>query len=411
MSLTVSVPALRAGSILVHIGPYKTGSTALQMAMAEDRERLAEAGVVYPGPKYRVMRPGWALLGRPAAGAEPVDIAVWDGFAAEVRAAAEEGSRVCVSTEDFASLTAEQVAKLVADLGRDRVHLLLVARRIDRLLPSGWQERVKSWNATRTYDEFLHDVLDEGSTASVATTFWRNHGVDSQLRRWTAVLPAEQITLIVADESDRTRTPVTVEALLGLPAGFLKTAPVENVSLAYDRIELIRRANVQAKELGLSPRLRRELLNFGLMYGLRDAPATPTDQSIPLLPRWAAERAASLGERRARHVEEAAARGVRVIGDPDLLRVDADAIAAPDAEVPSLLTLDTAAHAVTGVVAAAVRLEDAARKLNNKPNDRPNDGHNRRPAPAPGLDAYPGRQLLGEIGRRVRRRIPIVGRR
>ena len=33
---------------------------------------------------------------------------------------------------------------IVDDLGRDRVHVLVVVRAYDRLLPSSWQQRVKS---------------------------------------------------------------------------------------------------------------------------------------------------------------------------------------------------------------------------------------------------------------------------
>lgn len=387
-------PALPPGSVLVHIGPYKTGSTALQMALDQGRARLAELGVVYPGPRHRVMEPGWALLGRSAAGAAGVDIAVWDDFAARIRDAAEEGSRVCLSTEDFASLTAEQIERLVTDLGQDRVRLLLVARRLDRLLPSAWQERVKSWNETRTYDGFLHDVLDAGSTGSVAATFWRNHGVDAQLARWTPALPADRITLIVADESDRTRTATVVEALLGLPAGTLEPARVPNSSLSYDRVELFRRVNVLGKERGLPPCMRRTLLYLGLKEGLRDAAPAPGDRPIPLLPRWAAERVASLSERRADDVGRAAARGVHVVGDPGMLRVDADAVTAPDPGAPSTIDLDTAAQAVMGVVAAAVRQQKAGRAPARAP---------RTPA---GLDSFGGRELLAELGRRARRRLP-----
>lgn len=42
---------LPAGSRILHIGPHKTGSTAIQVSLQEAGDRLAEHGVVYLGRK------------------------------------------------------------------------------------------------------------------------------------------------------------------------------------------------------------------------------------------------------------------------------------------------------------------------------------------------------------------------
>jgi hypothetical protein len=49
---------LRAGARLLHIGPHKTGSTAVQGAFHLARERLAAQGVVYPGQGRQPLWPG-----------------------------------------------------------------------------------------------------------------------------------------------------------------------------------------------------------------------------------------------------------------------------------------------------------------------------------------------------------------
>ncbi|HEY4377379.1 MAG TPA: hypothetical protein VGM93_09480, partial [Acidimicrobiales bacterium] len=46
-----SVEALPANAILVHIGPHKTGTTALQSMLDRGRSAMAEHGVLYPGTK------------------------------------------------------------------------------------------------------------------------------------------------------------------------------------------------------------------------------------------------------------------------------------------------------------------------------------------------------------------------
>ena len=125
-----------AGGVLVHVGPFKTGTTAIQGALQDARERLPDHGVLYPGNARRIARPGWAVLGRKQRGRDPVPIEEWEELAAEVRAASDH--RVCISTEDFGSASPEQAARIVGDLGGDRVHVVAVARRLDKLLPSQW---------------------------------------------------------------------------------------------------------------------------------------------------------------------------------------------------------------------------------------------------------------------------------
>ncbi|MEZ5191704.1 MAG: hypothetical protein R2734_03745 [Nocardioides sp.] len=60
---------LPVGSRLVHIGPHKTGSTAIQSALHDVRDRLAEYDVHYAGSRRRPAGPGGRLAwagGRPA---------------------------------------------------------------------------------------------------------------------------------------------------------------------------------------------------------------------------------------------------------------------------------------------------------------------------------------------------------
>jgi hypothetical protein len=163
---------LPEGSCLLHIGPYKTGSTAVQVAMHKARGAMRERGVVYPGTWQRAMRPGWAVLGYTPRGRDPVPIEVWQDLVAEVRDPA--AIRSCVSTEDFGSASPARAKRIVDDLGGDSVHVVAVARRLDRLLPSQWQERVKSHD-TFTYDAWLRLVLGKDREDREWRTAGRRH--------------------------------------------------------------------------------------------------------------------------------------------------------------------------------------------------------------------------------------------
>ncbi len=222
---------LPPGAVLLHVGPYKTGTTALQASFEQHRAELREHGVLYPGTQRRHARPVFALLGHALPGQPDVPEHEWDDLVDDVRRAAE--ARVVLSSEDFATLAPDQAARAVDDLGADRVHVLMVARDLSTLLPSAWQERVKSVNETSGYDAFLTGVLAERPDTPSAEVFWRHHSLATLIRLWTDVLPAGRVTVVVADDSDRAQLRRVCEQLLGLPDRLLTEGPAGNASLSW----------------------------------------------------------------------------------------------------------------------------------------------------------------------------------
>lgn len=380
---------LPVGSVLVHLGPYKTGTTAIQTSLGIHREDLGRHGVLYPGTHHRQFRPGWALLGRSPRGVAPVPMSAWDDMVEEIRSS--DAERVCISTEDLASATPEQVSRLVADLGPDRVHVLMVVRRLDKLMPSAWQQRVKSSNEALSYEGWLRKVLaDPPRTTGPGHTFWFNHSVANILGRWSASLPAERFVLLVADEADRNQQMRTFERLLGVPEGVLAPGPRDNSSLTLERIEFYRRVNELFDDRGWDDRLRRRLCNQGMLNGLRAAPVHEGEQSIPPMPRWAAERVSVLSDER---VAEVTGSGAVVLGDAEALRVSVGEHDQEFGDWPETVQMETAAKAVEGVVEAALRLERSARKAGarqaKKSFTKP-----------PGIESVSSRELLRVVARR-----------
>lgn len=375
---------LPARAVLVHIGPYKTGTTAIQTSLHEHRDELVEHGITYPGRYHRQMRPSWALLGRSRVGEARVPEREWDEMAEEVRAAP---GRVVISSEDFASARPAHVRRLVDELGADRVHILVVARRLDKLLPSAWQERVKSVNETRTYDAWLREVLDPTREGDAARTFWHNHGLQTLVQRWTSVLPAERVLVLVNDESDRRRQAATFESLLGLPEGTLTPGPHSNTSLSMERIELCRQVNVAAEARGWVGSRALNTPRRALLAGLRSAPLADFESLIPPLPAWTGPRLVELSDERARSLAES---GVRVLGDPDLLRYTPDP-GAPDLdEPPAVLPAAAAAAAIEHTLGGILKREARARRRAASPP----------PPPPDPLVATSGRELVRELVRR-----------
>lgn len=339
-------------AVLLHIGPYKTGTTALQSALFARRDELAAYGVAYPGNWRRLYAPGHAVLRWAPRGREVPPIQRWDRFAARVRELS--GVRVAVSTEDFGRIqNLKRSGKIVRDLGADRVHVLAVARAYHRLLPSHWQERVKSLDVTG-YDAFLHKVVDADNPDRA---FLSSHDVSHMTSMWLPFLPPERFTLVITDDSDRTVLQRTVERLLGLPRDFL-SLPVDsvdaNVSLSHEATELLRRVNELFRERGWPDEAYRRYLRDGLTAAMQSAGRSPLETAVPTIPAWAVDRVRRMSEERIAAIERS---GVNVIGDVTALLPPEDVGSLPNDSAPRSVSVDSAAAAVSGVVEALLRRE------------------------------------------------------
>lgn len=339
------------GALLLHIGPQKTGSTAIQMSMHENRADLAAQGVLYPGQEMRPREAGWAVLGGGSAVGRPAPrMQRWTELLEELRASSLP--RVCVSNEDFGRADEAAIERIMSGLGSENTHLVLVARRLDKLLPSHWQERVKA-RMTLDYEAFLHHVLDDPDRDWESRVTWEPHDIRLLLSRWGAYIPPERTTVIVSDEADRQLIPHAFESLLGLEPGTLKP-PRENsnTSLTFTQTEAVRAVNAMARAEEWSQEQYWRIVQAGVVKDLRSAP----DEGGPRitgLPAWAHALVADRSDAQADAIRDA---GVNVVGDPDRLRIRETV--AP-ADVPPPLTsvpLDLLGRVVRGAVDGSASL-------------------------------------------------------
>jgi hypothetical protein len=209
---------LEPGTRLLHIGPHKTGTTAIQGALHLARGRLAVAGVVYPGRGRQPLWPILAITGQPALLGRPSpEISSWENLVRDVRAAGDQ--RVVLSSEFFAEADDATARRVIADLGGARVHVVLTLRPLTRILPSQWQQYLQNGFHFQ-YLEWLEGILSD-PPRTPTPGFWRRHRHDELVERWAAENGPDNLTVIVVDESDRLMLLRAFESLLGLPAGFL----------------------------------------------------------------------------------------------------------------------------------------------------------------------------------------------
>ncbi|HUA28977.1 MAG TPA: hypothetical protein VMC03_08820 [Streptosporangiaceae bacterium] len=293
---------------LVHIGPHKTGTTAVQGAFQRARERLAAEGVFYPG---KGRQPLWSILAvtrQPALVGDPLpEIAYWHNLIRSIDAAGDKS--VVVSSEFFADADDAAARRVVRDLG-PRVHVAVTLRPLAKILPSQWQQYMQN-GYCMPYLDWLEGILSD-PPRTPTPGFWRRHRHDKLIARWAAAAGPENLTVIVVDESDRLMLLRTFTAMLGLPNGVLvPDQGVANRSLTLAEAEVVRRLNEEFRRSEWPGSSYSRFMRYGAVEKLKSRQPGPDETPITT-PVWALKRAAGIGAEVAQNI---ASLGVRVVGD------------------------------------------------------------------------------------------------
>ncbi|HQR79150.1 MAG TPA: hypothetical protein PLT68_02900 [Actinomycetota bacterium] len=357
-------PFLQPGEVLLHIGPPKTGTTALQHAMAQARPAMKSQGVLYPGGKKPShWTPSCSALGiattaHPAD--PPVPPEVWQQFTARV---ARRKDRAVVSSEQFADAGPELAAKIVDDLGGpQKVRVLLTLRPLALILPSSWQQSLKSGapkpmpgplryaksRVVKPYDEWLKETL-EGKNA----TFWGRFDYASLVQRWAGVVGADRVAVIVVDSGDPLRILRDAEQAIGLDTGTLQRVTSKtNRSLSYEEAALVREWLVALeRKAPMSTEHYHQWIRRGALWGLVDGRQPGVDEHAIRTPGWALER---VDARTSAMIDAIEAAQVRVYGMLTDLIVPAAPTADPDVEL-NTVPVDVAIQLLMGLATMASR--------------------------------------------------------
>ncbi|HVT21965.1 MAG TPA: hypothetical protein VHE57_11315 [Mycobacteriales bacterium] len=334
-------------SLLLHIGPHKTGTTALQGAFNQARPRLAEFGVRYAGNERRPARAIYALTGKaPRRGEPPPSRALWNRLVREINTAEEP--RVVLSSESFAAGD-DTIPPIVYDSFRGRnPHLVVTLRPLSHILPSQWQQYVQNGLRLR-YQRWLEKMFNEPD-AGLGAQFWLRHDHGALVKRWVSAFGADNCTVVVADETDRGMLLRVFEQMAGLPEGLL--VPEEgrlNRSLSYGEAELHRRLNIAFHEYGWDDVQYAKLLRHGMVAHLQLNYEPGEGAPRIVTPKWAVERAAEIGARSAATI---AGLGVRVVGDLDSIgrAREADLVAGAAEAPPASLPMRAVTQAMIGLI-------------------------------------------------------------
>ncbi|MBT0768897.1 hypothetical protein KIH74_08170 [Kineosporia sp. J2-2] len=349
---------------LLHIGAPKTGTTAVQASLEDLKHRteggLEAYGLSMPGTPLEQARAALGVLGQGVgwqAADRPKSDKHWPRLLAQVQAA--QGLRfvsseyLCEASEPIAGKIVEDLATLDGPEGpRDDVHVVLTLRPLTRIMPSAWQQYLKSGHQL-PYEQWCRAMLASPPKKGVTPSFWRRHDQAAVLRRWAAAVGPANITTVVLDPADRGLLMRTFDDLLNLPAGTLTgvAGGRQNRSMSAAESELFRRLNVQLRDRDFPWKEYANLIRYGSI--LRTVELMPSEGGAAVhTPDWAVERAVELAGSYRETIDELAAAGMTVIGKPDLL-TEAYAGAPHDLPAPDVVPVDTAVEAILGVVSRA----------------------------------------------------------
>lgn len=388
---------LAPGARLLHIGFRKCGTTAIQAALMRAREPLAAAGICYPGKHSSHTFAALAVTGRTrgavARGARSQPMRQWTTLVDEV-ARLEPDRRAVLSSEFFDVADEPTIRRIAADLGEDRLHVVVTARPLSKILPSAWQQQVQA-GLQRSYGEWLKNVLEGNDTIKTYTTFWERHDHAEVLSRWAGVVGAERVTLIVLDEHDRELPYRSFETMLGAPAGILQEEPNRtNRSMSSAEVELIRRVNRTIFTTDVRWSEYNTWIYRGAAHRVLVERVPEADEPRTVTPRWALERASQISAGFLGRIEEL---GITVVGDLQRLATLAPPTAPEAIEAaPTVVPMQVAVEAVLGSAFSQ-----------RKPPPPP-------PPPPPSWPRpkeLPAGELVRLLRRRVRRRLLRTSRR
>ena len=340
---------LPPGSRLLHVGPPKTGSTALQEALHQSREALAEQGVHYVSRvRHEVVPARWVTGQLPTTPKWAWAEQRWRELVDAMRA--EGADRKVYSSEYLADATDEQVVRVIDALGPEDTFVVITLRPLVDIVPSQYQQDLQG-GLTTDYATWLRETF-EGVEAPLG--FWQRHRHDALVERWARVAGRDRVVVVASDGRDFDAVPAAFEKLLGLVPGTLvgrRGRP--NRSLTWPEAEVMRRFNVEAGRAGLVGSKYHLLTKYAADLVKERAPAP--DEPRIVTPAWAVEQARALG---AAFADAIRASAVTVVGDLAALASGAD-VAEPS-RPPASVDLDVAALFAAGFVQAERRVQEEA---------------------------------------------------
>lgn len=333
-----------AEKFVLHVGFHKTGTTAIQTSMYEAQAELAKKNITYLYARARAHHvAAWSLSQRmwgwKDRGGTKTPPKHWQKFAKQVNSLS---GTVVASSEFFSEIGPAEIQKIRNDIKVADIQIVFTLRPLVKMLASSYQQYLK-YGVKATYEEWLHAQLDEPGKTKMTPSFWQRNFHGESIANWAKVFGAQNITVMVVDETEPDLLYAEFNELLGLPAGFLTPAETGgNRSLTVEEVEFLQTINKHfPKERAWSDYTMfiRELA----IKELTDS-KTPEGSKKLLTPDWAQAIAKDLTEQSVQKIRDSK---VTVKGDLDSLTKAS--VAAGLDEPSGTMQIDTAVKSLLAI--------------------------------------------------------------
>ena len=301
-----------AHSIVLHIGPRKTGSTFLQRALTSIAPDLAQTGILYPtviagverhnhvAPTYAV--PG-ARDGRSIDRWADVAPAVLDDFVRQITA---WDGPVIISSEALGGMSTSDIRDFLSCLPEVPITVIATIRALPSVVLSSWAQHVRNMHRASLHSYIERRMEERGDDsphvrwdrweADPHQTFWRSYDYPGLLARWSRLGLRTRAVIVPSSQAPADELWSRFRHASGLDALPIECPHVDevgaNTSMRLEELEVIRHTTKHAIEMGLTdadltPLRGHRWMPAALLRPAKGSRPGLTDQEASVFSEWA----------------------------------------------------------------------------------------------------------------------------
>jgi len=234
-------------TLYLHIGPPKTGTTAIQAAATNAKgQLLAQENIEYLADenKPHAFHGTLDLINSETLNARDArrirsKVGSWQGLKSMMLRS--DANAFFISSEALAAFSLEHIGKFRSEIGPMRIHLILTFRPLLELMPSQWQQWVRI-GEERELGQFIEKTIQEYEQ-SPPSYFWNTHDTARVAKRWIEGLSPDHVSLIVVDRVQPELILRHFEQVLGIHVPLLELAESSNPSLSLEEAYFLQEVN------------------------------------------------------------------------------------------------------------------------------------------------------------------------
>lgn len=215
--------------LIVYAGFHKSGTTAIQAALAGQRDSLAKLGVVYPND--------YGLFAQHAL-AKPKASFPFEKAVRAVEHLMSKHETVLLASEFFSEYSAETLNELIERLGPTvSTEAVFSMRRFEKVVVSQYQQLARV-GVSLSFDDFCRNLMSAEDPSSEIKLFWQRHSYPEIIGRWADAVGQGYVHVLFVDETHPDFLYSWFEDFIGVPRETLKRETDSNVNRSLDRQEL-----------------------------------------------------------------------------------------------------------------------------------------------------------------------------